>query len=196
MAGNQTTTALNPAVPGGDRMHETLLPDGSKSPRVVLMDDEGNLFVPALESTQLDVLAAILAQSSGIFSGPFTAINGDVVPLVAAMPVAMPAATLLRAGASSGFALANVLGIVVIGAAVTLPVRALAEGVLTLPTGTWDLVTGGAGGLVPGARYYLGTSLGALTTTAPVVPGQYVTVIGSAISDVTLLVNPEPPILL
>jgi hypothetical protein len=150
----------------------------------------------ASEVTQLDVLAAIRTLDTGVFSAPFTGINGDVVTMVAAMPVAMPVASLMRAVNNSGFALANVIGLVVVGAAITLPVRALAEGVLTLPTLLWDAVTGAVGGLVPGARYYLGGTLGTLTTTAPITVGEYVTVIGSAISTTTMLVDPEPPILL
>lgn len=53
MAGNETTTRLNaPTVVGGDLMHETLLSDGSKAPRVVIIDDEGNL-APALTDAEL-----------------------------------------------------------------------------------------------------------------------------------------------
>lgn len=149
----------------------------------------------ATESTQLDVLAAIRALDTG-FSAPFTGINGDVVTLQAGMPIAQPTTTLVRGVNNSGFALANIIGVVVVGGAVTMPVRALAQGVLTLSTAAWDAVTGGVGGLVPGARYYLGPVLGTLTTTPPITPGEYVTVIGNAISAVTLLIDPEPPILL
>ncbi len=68
--------------------------------------------------------------------------------------------------------------------------------VLTLPAVIWDAVTGDTGGLVPGARYYLGAPLGTLSTAPPVTSGQYVVVVGSAISSVTMLVHPELPILL
>jgi hypothetical protein len=163
---------------------------------VTQVDSNGVEIAPSTEATQLDILAAIRAQSSGVFSDPFTGINGDAVPFVAAMPIAQPATTLLRAGAASGFALANAIGLVVVGNGLALPVRALADGVLTLPTAAWDAITGDAGGLVPGARYYLGIALGTIGTAAPTLAGQYVTVIGSAISSVTLLVRPEPPILL
>ncbi len=148
---------------------------------------DGVALVLATEATQLDILAAILAQSPT--SGIFTGINGDVVAIAAAMPIAQPGATLLRAGA-------NAIGLVVVGGDLTMPVRALAGGPLSLAPAVWNAVTGGAGGLMPGARYYLSATLGQITTTAPIIPGQYVTVLGSAISDATMLIHPEPPILL
>lgn len=127
----------------------------------------------------------------------FSGQNGDVVPLLVAMPVAQPTTTLMRASASSGFALATVIGLVITGAGLALPARVVPNGVVTLPAATWDAVTGGVGGLVPGAYYWLdAASLGMLATAPPSTPGQYVTLIGSAVSALTLLLHPEPPILL
>lgn len=197
ISGNATTTRINrPTNTGGDELHETLLSDGSKAPRVVAMDDEGNLVNVATDETLQSILAALATLDGGAFAAPFTGTNGDVVTLNAAMPIAQPGATLLRAVNNTGLSLATVIGLVVVGGDVTMPVRALAGGVLTLPTATWDAVTGGSGGLIPGAAYYLGSALGVLTTTAPSLPGLYVTPVGTAISAVTLLVDPQPPILL
>lgn len=175
--------------------------DGSsnlvESEAVTLTDSAGAEVLVATEQTQQDVLTAIRTLSTGVFSDPFTQINGDVAPVVAGMPVAQPTTSLRRAVAGSGAALATVIGIVVVGAAMTLPARALPQGVLTLPTAAWDAVTGGSGGLTPGARYYLDPStLGGITTTPPSTSGQYLVVLGSAISTTTMLVNIEPPILL
>jgi hypothetical protein len=161
---------------------------------ITLVDSDGFEIFPALESTQLDVLAAIRTQSP--FPPLFSGVNGELVPLVAAMPLAQPTTTLLRAGAASGFALANAIGLVVVGAAPTLIARGIGDGPLTLPTAIWDLVTGQSGGLTPGARYYLDVTIGRISTSPPTTPGQYVTLLGNAISDVTFLVRPEPPILL
>lgn len=212
ISGNATTTRINRATnTGGAELQQTLLEDGSTAPRVVLMDDAGNLVSAATEGTQQsiasalsdvateqtqqDILAAIGTLDGGVFAAPFSGVNGDVVTLAPGMPVVQPVATLLRGANNAGESSATVVGLVVVGAAVTLAVRALAQGVLTLPESTWDARTGGSGGLVPGARYYLG-ALGALTTTPPSTPGQYVCHVGSAISAVTMLVDPQPPILL
>lgn len=47
-------------------------------------------------------------------------------------------------------------------------------GIITATTGQWDAVTGGSGGLTPGSYYYVGTSAGVLTTTAPSSAGEVV----------------------
>lgn len=163
-------------------------------------DDWGTVVRPvdgATETTLLAILAQLIACCDGGAFGPtFTGTNGEAVPLVSGMPVAQPGAVLLEAVNSSGFARANVVGLVVLGNDPTLPVVVLPRGVLTLPTATWDAVTGAVGGLVSGARYYLGGALATLTTTAPVTVGDYVTIVGSALSAVTMLLDPQPPILL
>lgn len=162
---------------------------------VVVVDEDGDPVGPASESTLQDVLAAVATLDGGVFAAPFSGTNGDVVTLAAAMPVAQPTTTLKRAVNSSA-SLAAVAGVVVVGAAITLPVRALAQGTLTLPASTWDAVTGASGGLVPGAKYYLDGTPGKLTTTPPSTPGLFVTLVGMAVSEVTLLVDPQLPILL
>lgn len=210
----ETFTELYPGT-GGSKMDEREVPNtaaGGVAHRAVVAvgDAEGAIQTFEAEAGEVkahvkdasavtvleSILAALATLDSGVFGAPFTGINGDSVTIEAAMPVAMPTTTLLRAANNTGSSLANVIGIVVVGGDITLPVRALARGVLTLPTSTWDAVTGGSGGLVPGARYYLGDSLGTLTTTPPVTLGTYVTVVGNAISAVTMLVDPQPPILL
>lgn len=60
ITGNATTTRLNrPSLTGGDEMHETLLSDGSKAPRVVAMDDAGNLVDLATAGGQSAMLARL-----------------------------------------------------------------------------------------------------------------------------------------
>jgi len=56
------------------------------------------------------------------------------------------------------------------------------DGVLTATTAEWDAVTGGTGGLTPGAIYYLSGTAGQLTTIPPAGSGQYVMKVGMAIS--------------
>lgn len=83
MAGNSTETLLNPASPGGDRMHETLLGDGSKAPRVVLMDDDGNL----VGTSGLPLVVAVAALPVGtLANGAETAVSDTAVSILAANP--------------------------------------------------------------------------------------------------------------
>lgn len=59
--------------------------------------------------------------------------------------------------------------------------RVQTDGRLTLTTGQWDTITGGSGGLTPGARYYVDPSTaGMLITTAPSTDGDVVVPIGTA----------------
>jgi hypothetical protein len=126
----------------------------------------------------------------------FYGINGETVDLEPGMPVSQPTTTLKRAVRNTGAALSFVLGLVEARSEPTMPATVLTSGPLTLTTSQWDAITGGSGGLVPAARYYLGSSLGSLTTTPPTASGQYLVVVGSAISATIFLLKPEPPILL
>jgi hypothetical protein len=73
----------------------------------------------------------------------------------------------------------------------------LVDGVLTATTGQWDTVTGGSGGLTPGAIYYLSAATaGRLTSTAPTTVGQYVVRVGRALSATKMDMMIMAPILL
>lgn len=67
-------------------------------------------------------------------------------------------------------------------------------GTLTATTAEWDVVTGGAGGLVPNTSYFLDpTTAGMLTATAPNVTG-FVVPCGTALSTTELVVNVGQPV--
>lgn len=58
------------------------------------------------------------------------------------------------------------------------------DGVVVATTGEWDAVTGGSGGLTPGALYFLSAaSAGQLTTTAPSSTSQVWRLVGLALSS-------------
>jgi hypothetical protein len=57
------------------------------------------------------------------------------------------------------------------------------DGVVTATTTEWNAVTGESGGLTPGARYFLDAAApGKLTTAAPDGAGEYIHLIGLALS--------------
>ena len=72
------------------------------------------------------------------------------------------------------------------------------EGVVTATTTQWDaVVTSESGGLTPGSNYFLDpANVGALTTTPPSTVGQYVCLVGQAISTTEMKINIGQPILL
>lgn len=89
------------------------------------------------------------------------------------------------AGAASA-TLAEVVGVVSelqVGAAVTVAV----VGGIELTTSQWDVVTGQSGGLTVDAVYYLSTTPGHLTTTAPSAGGTFKVGVGTAASKTRLL---------
>jgi len=69
-------------------------------------------------------------------------------------------------------------------------------GVLAATTGQWDAVFGTTGGLTRGTRYFLSAATAGLgTSTAPSTVGQYVVLLGIAISTTELsLASPFTPI--
>lgn len=61
----------------------------------------------------------------------------------------------------------NVIGVASANISAGEPVQYVAAGTLTLDTSVWDAVTGGSGGLIPNAVYYLSDSPGQMTTVPP-----------------------------
>lgn len=66
-------------------------------------------------------------------------------------------------------------------------------GPLTLTTAEWDIITGDSGGLSRNTAYFLDTSDGKLTTTAPAGGGDFVTPVGVGISTTDMLIRPGLP---
>jgi hypothetical protein len=63
----------------------------------------------------------------------------------------------------------------------------LLDGIMTATTAQWDAVTNETGGLTPGATYFLSPDVaGDLTATAPDADGDYVVIIGLALSSTQL----------
>jgi hypothetical protein len=65
------------------------------------------------------------------------------------------------------------------------------DGVLMADTTDWDAVTGGTGGLTAGSVYYLSSTAGMLTTTAPGGSGNFVMKVGMAVSTTELEIDTD-----
>lgn len=124
--------------------------------------------------------------------------NGNASSIVIGTPVYVSAADTVDKAQADSTSTSDVLGLVYdtsITASATGNV--LCDGILEATTGQWDAVTGGAGGLTAGSKYYLDPSTaGMLTTTAPTTAGQVVAVVGVAISTTQLKINIEKTVLL
>ena len=96
--------------------------------------------------------------------------NVDALAVSAGAPVYAftSANTFKRADCDAASDVRDVLGLVVdANVAVSAVGRVQTGGKVTLTTGEWDSITGQVGGLTAGSKYYLGTTAGTLTTTAP-----------------------------
>lgn len=89
----------------------------------------------------------------------------------------------------------RVAGVVVTGGADASPVDIQTEGIVTLTTTEWDTAWGTVGGLVPGTDYFLSeSSAGDGTPTAPTAAGEFVALVGHALSDTELELRIQQPI--
>lgn len=140
-----------------------------------------------------DALNALEAAGPSAQLALFSAPNGDSVILLPGMPLATAvAAGQVRRGDATSTATASILGLATTSADLTLPVVGQSDGKIELSTAQWDAVTGGSGGLVPGARYYLDVAPGMITTTPPSAPGTSVTALGRALSSTDLILHIMP----
>lgn len=136
-------------------------------------------------ATLVDVAAA----------GILTLTNGNAGTMVIGQPVSITSANTCQSARADSQALSRVAGIVVVGAATTLPVSVQTEGPITATTAQWDAVTGGSGGLVAGSVYFLGAS-GTLSTAPPTTNGHTVVPLGVALSTTKFEIRPGTPVLL
>ena len=118
-----------------------------------------------------------------------TLIAGNVVYTTAADHVGKAKAD--AAGTAFGVGLAT--------AAITSAAAGIIQynGIVTLSTAQWDVAFGTTGGLTFNTTYYLSpTTAGLGTGTCPTTVGQYVVILGKAISTTELLLNIDEPVLL
>jgi len=99
-------------------------------------------------------------------------------------------------GDASIFSLSFIVGLALIDTEPGDLVLMQGAGALSLSQVQWDVVSGGSGGLIAGARYFLGLVAGMLSTIAPVSPGEGLVAVGIAVSATTMIVGISPSILL
>lgn len=112
-----------------------------------------------------------------------SAINANVNSITIGSPVYVPSSGNVDLASATSAATKKVLGLV---RDVSVPSSASGtiqtDGILTATTAQWDAVTGGTGGLVAGAIYYLDVTAGMLTAIPPSSAGSFVCRVGVALS--------------
>ncbi len=156
------------------------------------------------DGTAYRPLSAAGGSASSQFSAAFRAGDADPTP---GMPVfasfvsepgGITTVEQSRTSASEGtdiaFAKASAIGLITsIGTGDLVTVQT--SGLITLTEDQWDAIADSSGGLQMGSPYYISAFDNALITpTSPVLPGQYVTRIGVALSATTMFIQPYAPI--
>jgi hypothetical protein len=110
--------------------------------------------------------------------------NANANPILIGAPVYLKADGTVDLAEANAQATTDVFGLVKdTSIAAGDPGNILTDGTLTALTTDWDAVTGGSGGLTPGAVYFLDpATAGLLTASAPTTAGQFVVRVGKAIS--------------
>jgi hypothetical protein len=122
--------------------------------------------------------------------GTTTVTNGDTISLVIGTPVRVSAGDSVVRAQASDITKARVFALVKEASVASSSTgKVIFSGVLEATTVQWDAVTGGSGGLTPGSKYYLSTTIGQLTDTAVSAAGDVCTEVGTALSTTELKVE-------
>lgn len=126
----------------------------------------------------------------------FNRINANTGNLVIATPVYASGAGQVDKAQADALSTKDVLGL--IAEAVVAPSADGAvqcDGIFAATTSQWDAVTGGSGGLTVGTKYYLDPdTAGMLTETVPSTQGDYVAMIGIALSTTEMEISIRPTV--
>lgn len=118
--------------------------------------------------------------------------NANAGSIVIGTPVYVSAAGSVNKANAAASGTTKVLGLVKdasISAAASGFIQT--DGILSATTGQWDAVAGTTGGLTAGTIYYLSTTAGLLSSTAPSGSGQYVMKVGMALSTTELEIDTD-----
>lgn len=124
--------------------------------------------------------------------------NGDTTPLVIGTPVYFSGNTMVRKGQANISGTKDIVGLVRDSSiAVSGNGFIQTSDILVATISAWAIITGQAGGLIPGVLYYLDPYFpGRLTSAVPAVSGQYAVEIGRAFSSTEIHIDIKLPVLI
>jgi len=109
--------------------------------------------------------------------------------LVALAPVYVSAANACDKASAAAAATAKILGFAQDAIAASAAGLIQTDGILSGTTVEWDAVAGTTGGLAAGTTYFLSSTAGLITSTAPTASGSYVVKVGTALSTTELEIS-------
>lgn len=125
-----------------------------------------------------------------------TSTNGELTPILRCAPVYVSSTDNVKLAKANALATTKVVGLVADATILPSPLtpgRIVGNGFFSASIGEWNAVTGQGSGLTPGATYYLSeTTVGKLTVTPPVTPGNFLAVIGIAMSATKMKLTFNP----
>ena len=121
----------------------------------------------------------------------FNRTNDNAGNLVIATPVYTSGAGAMDKAQADAAGTKDVLGLVADTVITTNTAGAVqCDGIFTAATGEWDSVTGDSGGLTAGTKYYLDPdTAGMLTGTVPSTAGDFVAMVGIALSTTEMEIS-------
>lgn len=118
--------------------------------------------------------------------------NANAGALVIGTPVYVSVAGSVDKANASAVGTARVLGLMRdVSTASAAAGLVQTDGVLAATTTQWDAVAGTTGGLAAGTLYWLSATAGLITSTPPSTSGQYVMLLGMALSATELDIDTE-----
>ena len=109
-------------------------------------------------------------------------INANASTVVICRPMYVKSDGQMDLADANGSGTRHCIGLVTASIATTATGEVQIDGIFEATAAQWDVVTGGSGGLTPGASYYVSATVGALTTTAPSTTGDTDCLVGVALS--------------
>jgi len=207
--GNLTSTAPtgsgNYVTPVGVAISETALIINVGEPRItigaantvcaVATDGSSVLYKTLTAGDNIGIVSAndtITITADEASSEPVSNNSGDTISI--GMAVYVSGANAITAAQANAESTSKVIGLAQEEIADSATGNIITEGLLSLTTGQWDALTGDSGGLTAGTTYYLDdATAGHITGTKPTGSGNYVTKLGTAIDETTLVVDLELP---
>ena len=133
----------------------------------------------------------------GVELGLITLENENAAAIKIGAPVYSSSAGKVDFAKADAIGTAEVVGLATVEIAIAGTGSVQTDGVITLTTGEWDIITAEVGGLVANTIYWLDPSTAAmLTPTAPSTDTQLVVRVGKGLSTTQMSLMIQPPILL
>ncbi len=122
-------------------------------------------------------------------------INGETTAILIGASIYIDSANTVKYAKADSINTKDVIGMCIDEIAISGSGIVQNDGLITLTTEQWDIVTGDTGGLIPGTIYFLSDiTIGRIMKDAPITVGHYVIRVGIAVSMIDFEIMIGTPI--